>query len=130
MRFKGLTSFNEICFSCFTFTVTIRFIEFKRNQWHVSSVLIVTQKCSDTVVGLELLVRSSVARGSGTSVLSRWSFPYYLEFPQLLEFRSFPGLNCKFVLVTSPERHGAPPVHVDILWARHVIFLPYGGKVA
>ena len=56
MRFKGLTSFNEICFSCFTYTVTIRFNEFKRNKLHVSSVMIVTQKCSDTVVGLELLV--------------------------------------------------------------------------
>ena len=44
MRFKGLTPFNEICFSCFTYTVTIRFNEFKRNKLHVSSAVIVTQK--------------------------------------------------------------------------------------
>ena len=44
MRFKGLTPFNEICFSCFTCTVTIRFNEFKRNKLHVSSAVIVTQK--------------------------------------------------------------------------------------
>ena len=44
MRFKGLTPFNEICFSCFTHTVTIRFNEFKRNKLHVSSAVIVTQK--------------------------------------------------------------------------------------
>ena len=44
MRFKGLTPFNEICFSCFTYTVTIRFNEFKRNKLLVSSALIVTQK--------------------------------------------------------------------------------------
>ena len=44
MRFKGLTPFNEICFSCFTYTVTIRFNEFKRNELHVSSAVIVTQK--------------------------------------------------------------------------------------
>ena len=49
MRFKGLTPFDEICFSCFTYTVTIRFNEFKRNKLHVSSAVIVT------VVGLELL---------------------------------------------------------------------------
>ena len=30
--------------------------EFKRNTFHVSSVMIVTQKCSDTVKGLELFV--------------------------------------------------------------------------
>ena len=41
MRFKGLTPFNEICFSCFTYTVTIRFNEFKRNKLHVSSGVIV-----------------------------------------------------------------------------------------
>ena len=40
MRFKGLTPFNEICFSCFTYTVTIRFNEFKRNKLHVSSAVI------------------------------------------------------------------------------------------
>ena len=44
MRFKGLTPFNEICFSCFTYTVTIRFNEFKRNKLHVCSAVIVTQK--------------------------------------------------------------------------------------
>ena len=44
MRFKGLTPFNEVCFSCFTYTVTIRFNEFKRNKLHVSSAVIVTQK--------------------------------------------------------------------------------------
>ena len=44
MRFKGLTPFNEIGFSCFTYTVTIRFNEFKRNKLHVSSAVIVTQK--------------------------------------------------------------------------------------
>ena len=44
MRFKGLTPFNEICFSCFTYTVTIKFNEFKRNKLHVSSAVIVTQK--------------------------------------------------------------------------------------
>ena len=45
MRFKGLTPFNEICVSCSTYTVTIRFNEFgKRNKLHVSSVMIVTQK--------------------------------------------------------------------------------------
>ena len=44
MRFKGLTPFDEICFSCFTYTVTIRFNEFKRNKLHVSSAVIVTQK--------------------------------------------------------------------------------------
>ena len=44
MRFQGLTPFNEICFSCFTYTVTIRFDEFKRNKLHVSSAVIVTQK--------------------------------------------------------------------------------------
>ena len=44
MQFKGLTPFNEICFSCFTYTVTIRFNEFKRNKLHVSSAVIVTQK--------------------------------------------------------------------------------------
>ena len=44
MRFKGLTPFNEICFSCFTYTVTIRFNEFKRNKLHVSIAVIVTQK--------------------------------------------------------------------------------------
>ena len=44
MRFKGLTPFNEICFSCFTYTVTIRFNDFKRNKLHVSSAVIVTQK--------------------------------------------------------------------------------------
>ena len=43
MRFKGLTPFNEICFSCFTYTVTIRFNEFKRNKLHVNSAVIVTQ---------------------------------------------------------------------------------------
>ena len=32
------------CFSCFTYTVTIRFNEFKRNKSHVSSAVIVTQK--------------------------------------------------------------------------------------
>ena len=37
MPFKGLTSFNEICFSCFKYTVTIRFNEFKRNKLHDSS---------------------------------------------------------------------------------------------
>ena len=31
MKFKGLTSFNEVCFPCFTYTVTIRFNECKRN---------------------------------------------------------------------------------------------------
>ena len=36
--------FDEICFSCFTYTVTIRFNEFKRNKLHVSSAVIVTQK--------------------------------------------------------------------------------------
>ena len=35
---------NEICFACFTYTVTIRFNEFKRNKLHVSSAVIVTQK--------------------------------------------------------------------------------------
>ena len=44
MRFKGLTPFDEICFSCFTYTVMIRFNEFKRNKLHVSSAVIVTQK--------------------------------------------------------------------------------------
>ena len=44
MRFKGLASFNEVCFSCFSYTVTIRLNEFKRNKLHVSSVMIVTQK--------------------------------------------------------------------------------------
>ena len=44
MRFKGLTPFSEICFSCFTYTVTIRFNEFKRNKLYVSSAVIVTQK--------------------------------------------------------------------------------------
>ena len=55
MRFKGLTYFNEICFSCFMYTVTIRFNKFKRNEFHISSVMIVTQKMFGTVVGLELL---------------------------------------------------------------------------
>ena len=54
-----MTSFNEICFrSCFTYTVTVRFNEFKRNKLHVSSVMIVTQKNVRilwSVVGLELL---------------------------------------------------------------------------
>ena len=44
MRFKGLTPCNEICFSCFTYAVTIRFNEFKKNKLHVSSAVIVTQK--------------------------------------------------------------------------------------
>ena len=44
MRFKGLTPLNEICLSCFMYTVTIRFNEFKRNKLHVSSAVIVTQK--------------------------------------------------------------------------------------
>ena len=44
MRFEGLTSFNVICFSCFTYIVTIRFNEFKRNKLHVSRVMIVTEK--------------------------------------------------------------------------------------
>ena len=44
MRFKGLTSFNEVCFSCFSYTVTIRLNEFKRNKLHVSSVMILAQK--------------------------------------------------------------------------------------
>ena len=41
---QGLTPFNEICFSCFTYTVMIRFNKFKRNKLHVSSAVIVTQK--------------------------------------------------------------------------------------
>ena len=53
MRFKGLTS---ICFTCFTYTVTIRLNEFKRNKLHVGSVLIVTQKMFGYCGGLELLV--------------------------------------------------------------------------
>ena len=46
MRFscKGLTSFTDICFSCSTYIVTIRFKELKRNKQHVSSIMIVTQK--------------------------------------------------------------------------------------
>ena len=52
MRFKGLTSFNVTCFSCFTHTVTIRFNEFKRNKLHVSSVMIVTQKMFGYCSGL------------------------------------------------------------------------------
>ena len=44
MRFKGLTSFKKICFSCFTYTVTIRF--------DVSSVMIVTQKMSGYCGGI------------------------------------------------------------------------------
>ena len=53
MWFKGLTPFNEICFSCFnTYTVTIRFNEFKRNKLHVSSAVIVTQKMSGYCGGL------------------------------------------------------------------------------
>ena len=60
---KGLTSFNEICFSCLTYTVTIRFNEFKRNKLHVSNAVIV-EKCSDTVVGSELLVCFSVNRSA------------------------------------------------------------------
>jgi len=40
MRFKGLTSFNEICFPCFT----IRLNEFKWDKLHMSSLVIVTQK--------------------------------------------------------------------------------------
>ena len=52
MRFKGLTSFNEICFSRFTYTVTIRFKSSRGiscmqeiiKVLHVSSVMIVTQK--------------------------------------------------------------------------------------
>ena len=59
----------EICFSCFTYTVTIRYIEFKRNKLHVNSVMIACYtKCADTVMGLELLVclstglRCSLAR--------------------------------------------------------------------
>ena len=52
MRFKGLTPFNEICFSCFTYTVTIRFNEFKRNKLHVISSVIVTQKMFGYCSGL------------------------------------------------------------------------------
>ena len=39
-----MKSFYEICFSSFTYSITIRFNEFKRNKLHVSSVMIVTQK--------------------------------------------------------------------------------------
>ena len=81
MRFKGLTPFNEICFSCFTYTVTIRFNEFKRNKLHVSSAVILTQKkCSDTVVGLELLVCLSTGlRCSCEAVFkSTFGFSYVL----------------------------------------------------
>ena len=49
---QGLTPFNEICFSCFTYTVTIRFNEFKRNKLHVSSAVIVTQKMFEYCGGL------------------------------------------------------------------------------
>ena len=52
MRFKGFTPFDEICFSCFTYTVSIRFNEFKRNKLHVSSAVIVTQKMFGCCGGL------------------------------------------------------------------------------
>ena len=39
MRFRGLTSFNKICFSCFAYTVTIRFNEFMWNKFYVCMAL-------------------------------------------------------------------------------------------
>lgn len=32
IRFKGFTTFNEVCFSCLSYTVMIRMNEFKRNK--------------------------------------------------------------------------------------------------
>ena len=53
----------EICFSCFTYTVTIRFNEFKRNKLHVSSAVIVTQKmlgyCGGRLRAVSLFVNRS-----------------------------------------------------------------------
>ena len=53
MRFKGLTSFNEIYLSFFTCTVTIRFIELKWNKLLVSSLVIVTQSMFGYCGGLK-----------------------------------------------------------------------------
>ena len=64
MRFKGLTPFNEIRFSCFTYTVTIRFNEFKRNKLHVSSAVIVTQKMFGYCGGLRAVCLSTGLRCS------------------------------------------------------------------
>ena len=44
MRFKGLTSINEACFSCFLYIATIRLNEFKKSKLQVSNVLTLTQE--------------------------------------------------------------------------------------
>ena len=49
MGFKGLTYFNEIRFSCISYTVTIRLNKFKRNKLNVSSVNIATNHTHGSV---------------------------------------------------------------------------------
>ena len=44
LNLKGLTSLNKICFSCFSYTVTITFNEFKRNKLHISGGIRVVRK--------------------------------------------------------------------------------------
>ena len=117
MRFKGLTPFNEICFSCFTYTVTIRFNEFKRNKLHVSSAVIVTQKMFGYCGGLRavsLFVNRS-AMFVEAVFKSTFGFSYVLfvtvvtlyHVDNVFDFRS---LNCtdsetraRIVLVLSPS---------------------------
>ena len=80
MRFKGLTPFNEICFSCFTYIVTIRFNELKRNKLHVSSTVIVTQKMFGYYGGLRavsLFVNRSAIFVEAV-FKSTFGFPYVL----------------------------------------------------
>ena len=87
MRFKGLPFFNEICFSCFTYTVTIRFNEFKRNKLHVSSVMIVTQKMFGFCGGLRavsLFVNRSAMFMMKPSLSQRLVSPLYCFLHQVL----------------------------------------------
>ena len=116
MRFKGLTSFNEMCFSCFTYTVTIRFNEFTTRQ-------LITPNESPKLVYVGTVWYPSTNSSLRISIFrihQIFNISYFLQFNLSFEkkylFPKMPKNHPK--IYTKPPNRGYGYKHRDIAFPR------------